>query len=262
MADWVLPRPNQRWAMSEASDEFEKLLEVFQSECRDAVRYVYSMHALYASIFGSQSATTAMGSAATFWNTALDALLTSAVVTLGRIFDPEGRNYSVNRLLKHCVDNIEIFELTAFTQRQMDRYGLQSREQAQQRIDLAFVPTYADFQQLKKSVEQRRKFYVADVKPFRHEIFAHRGVAQESEISNGSTSIDPEKLRECVLFLQALGQSLHQLYFDGVRPSPTVSNVPTSEMLLQKNTLESAATLPDRVVADVRRVISSIVAVG
>lgn len=244
--------------MSDASVEFESLLEVFQAECHELVRYTYTLQSLYIGSVEVTSVTAAMNRNSLFWNTTLNALLTTLVVTLGRLFDPEARNYPVSRLLTHCTKHVDLFSREAFEQRQQAKSFGYSPSQIQNRVASAYVPTISDFQILKRDVEQLREFYKAEVRPLRHQFFAHRAVACESEIVGATLSIDPQRLRNCVLYLQSLGEQLYSLYHDGSRPAPSVINVSTLVLLARPDPSPSSP-LQEWVVHDVRNMLRDLV---
>lgn len=245
--------------MSAAELKFEKLHTVFQSETDDAVRYAYSLLGLYGSIPREPNLTKAMNENAIFWGIVLNALTGSTVVTLGRIFDDDSRSYGISRLLNHCTKRISIFSKSSFEARQRAQLHLYAESVVDTRIASQYVPQPKDFDAIADQVEPFKAYYKKEIQPLRHKLHAHRGVACESEIRKlPTTAIEPVRLRECVLFLKALRVALYGLYHEGSAPLICYQNVPATHML--DPTYKSADPWPLEawVVADVRRVLSSI----
>jgi len=85
---------------------FENELEMFRIESESAIQYFYSWQAVHAIAAKDPSIVNLLNEAPLFWNTALGGLQNSAIVVLGRIFDPDTRNHSVSRVLSIAHSNL------------------------------------------------------------------------------------------------------------------------------------------------------------
>ena len=154
--------------MTEAEQEFDEQLAVFSSECRDAVRYMSTLYAMYRLINEDRSKIAGLNRAPIVWNAILDALEQSVVLTVGRIFDPNPQNYSVSRLFGHAQRNVGIFAPNALRSR-LCAEGYLSSAQIEARVLASTIPAASDFIEIRKSLAIHRRAYETDLRPSRHQ---------------------------------------------------------------------------------------------
>lgn len=232
--------------MVSAEDEFERQLEIFHSECDEAVRFFYAGHAVIAASFALPGATAGLNKAPVFWNSAISGLRTAAVVALGRMFDPNQANYSVARLLAFAHANLDIFSEAA-VRRRMRR--------GDQPSGSVYVATGDDIRRLRSLVSARRREYEAVIRPWRHERYAHRSVLNPNEFKTGSAEVDAVRVQKLVAFFPRLHGVLWRLYFDGQKPSFRPARYSTDRMLMQPGVAPSDWSLQERVVQEAKYVL-------
>ena len=242
-------RHKPRTLSSSAETEFRRQLEIFHSECDAAVRYFYAGRAIHASLFASAEAIVGLNRAPIFWNTAIDALRTSTLVTLGRVFDPNPQNHSLTRLIAFGHANLQIFSRSAVEAR-VSREVRFSGE--------LYVATASDFRRIKKLVATRRREYETTLRPWRHELYAHRVVRDPREFRDIPQDIDAAKLQKLVSFLPRLHGALWQLVYEGKRPVLRPTRHSVDRMLQRPSRGKSARTLQERVSLEVNHLILSL----
>ena len=114
--------------MFSPSVEFETELELFRTEAESAIQCFYAWDATHAVAAKNKTVVRLLNEAPLFWNTALGALQTSALVALGRVFDPDQKNHNISRLLSIAHANPEIFSKDALAARK--RKGSERRRMA------------------------------------------------------------------------------------------------------------------------------------
>jgi hypothetical protein len=237
--------------MPTVSAEFEAQLELFRTEGQSAIQFFYAWDATHAVAAADKAVFKLLNQAPLFWNTALGALQSSTLVALGRIFDPDPKNHSVTRLLSLAHANPEIFSKEALAERKR-RLSPSADEWLSDYLKTAYVPTGADFRRLKRYVAFRRKVYEQNYRPLRHKVFAHRGVASPSEVSALFSKTDLRELRQLLVFLGRLYESLWQLYHNGHKPTLRPARSSVKGMLEQPSPKAKDGKLQERLVYEAK----------
>ncbi|WFU40361.1 hypothetical protein QA640_40350 [Bradyrhizobium sp. CB82] len=160
-----------------------------------------------------------MNETATFWITTRYALLMSAFVVLGRIFDQDPKSlHNIDKLLGVVTQDIASLSAAALEQRRIAQ-GMTPKDAAAYacgKYDL----TMDDVRGMRKAVGQWRKVYEARYREIRHKIFAHKSIDRAgADALMVNTRVD--EVRELLGFLDALYQSLSQLHMNGIKPNVT-----------------------------------------
>lgn len=236
--------------MSSPSAEFEHQLELFRTEAESAVQFFFAWDAIHAVAAKRKAVFRLLNEAPLFWNTSLAALQTATFVALGRVFDPDTKNYSVTRLLTFAHANIDIFAREALADRKR-KLSADADRWLPEYLARAYVPTRQDFRRLKKQVSDRRKLYEEAYRPVRHQVFAHRGVATTEQVSELFAKTDLRELRKLLVFLKRLHEALWQLYFNGHKPNLRPARHSVQRMLEQPSPNTRNATLQERLTHEV-----------
>ncbi len=107
------------------------------------------------------------------WILIRHSLQVTLFITLGRIFDLDSDAFSVDDLLKCCIENIDIFSLENLRERKLEGQIGREPEWLQEYIQKAYCPNEGDFQQLRGETTKHRKVFEAIYKPIRHKLIAH-----------------------------------------------------------------------------------------
>lgn len=233
--------------MPSPTAEFETQLELFRTESQSAIQFFYAWDSTHAVAAKDKCVVRLLNQAPLFWNTALGALQASTLMALGRVFDPDPKNHSVTRLLTLAHANLDIFSKDALAARKR-KISANADEWLSEYLRGAYVPTGDDFRRLKRHVALRRRIYDQNYRPIRHKIFAHRGVATHTEISELFAKTNLRELRQLLVFLGRLYEALWQLYFNGHKPTLRPARFSVNRMLEQPSPNVKQGELQERLV--------------
>src|SRR5262249_1575812 len=145
-----------------------------------------------------------------FWNTVLSGLQTSALITLGRVFDTDSRSHRLDKLMSIASSNLAIFSKTALSVRLPLLDPLSLRQTASQ-------PRPADFRRLKRQIGKPRKLSAKNAKEFRHKMLAHKEVVDKDEITALLSGTRVSEIQRIIVFLISLHKALSGLYQNGLK---------------------------------------------
>jgi hypothetical protein len=203
--------------MTETERRFAKELEVFRTECEAAAQYFFGYLAVHELARRRKSVFRLLNQNALFWNTALGALQTSAVICLGRIFDTDQRAHRLDRLLKLAKENLDLFSRDALRRRRLAS-APEPPEWLDALVAAAHEATSADFKRLKPRISQHRELYRRNVAFVRHRLLAHKEDADPHEIAALLSNTRVIEIQRLIVFLLGLHEALSQLFENGCRP--------------------------------------------
>jgi HEPN superfamily AbiU2-like protein len=197
----------------------EHELEMFRTEEEAAQQYFFGYLSLQLIPGKNPSVLAKMNDTSTFWITTRYALLMSAFVVLGRIFDQDPKSlHNIDKLLGVVSRDIASLSAAALAQRRI-KQGMTPKDAAayaRGKFDL----TMDDVRGMRKAVGQCRKVYEARYREIRHKIFAHKSIDRTAaDALMANTNVD--EVKELLGFLHALHQSLYQLHMNGIKPDIT-----------------------------------------
>ena len=231
--------------------EFETELELFRTEAESAIQFFYAWDATHAVAAKNKTVVRLLNEAPLFWNTALGALQASALVALGRVFDPDQRNHNISRLLSIAHANLDIFSKDALAARK--RKGSSNADEwLPEYLKSVYEPSSEDFRRLKRHVSIRRKIYQEKYAPLRHKVFAHRGVATKVEVSELFAKTNIRELQQLLVFLGRLHETLWQLCFNGRKPTLVAARYSVNRMLEQPSPNAKHGKLQERLAHEVK----------
>jgi hypothetical protein len=191
----------------------EHELEMFRTEEEGAQQYFFGYLSLQLVPGKNPDVLAKMNETSTFWITTRYALLMSAFVVLGRIFDQDSKSlHNIDKPLGVVTRDIASLSAAALEQRRIAQ-GMTPKDAA---ADL----TMDDVRGMRKAVGQWRKVYEARYREIRHKIFAHKSIDRAAaDALMANTNVD--EVKELLGFLHALYQSLSQLHMNGIAPDIT-----------------------------------------
>jgi hypothetical protein len=196
---------------------FERELELFRKECEGAAQFFFGYLAIHEVAKRREAVLRLLNRNAMFWNTATGAMQTAALIAVGRVFD-QASPHNIDRLLKLGQDSPSIFS----------RFSLGRRKQAgaseapwwlDDYLERAYVPGPSDFRRLRIHVKKRRRIYEANYRDLRHKVYAHRVVADESEVEPIVAKTSIRELERLLLFLLRFYESMWNLFMNGSKPT-------------------------------------------
>jgi hypothetical protein len=199
-----------------AHRQFLTQLKNFDSEARNAARYVYADFAIQYAASKSKRLLNRLNDTPTFWLTVSAAFQTAAYISLGRIFDNNSR-YNVYQLLCSAESNISLFQREALAERKREDQTSDPPWLAEY-IDNAYYPNPSDFARLRKRVDEYHELYKKTIKPARNKYIAHREKQDHEEVAALFRRAKVKDLWRLTIFLQQLYEVLWELFHNGRKP--------------------------------------------
>lgn len=195
---------------------FERELEQFRRNSNAAAQFLYAWISFHSCAKENINIRRSINEHALFWNTTLSAFQTSLFIALGRIFDRDPRNHTLERLLREATQNITIFSRRALTQRkERQSHGAEWIENF---VRGAYEPTRKDIARFQRYVASKRAIYERVYRNIRHRVFAHSGITTRAQSDALFSRTNIRELQRLVLSLGELYETLWQLYVNGRRP--------------------------------------------
>jgi AbiU2 len=201
--------------MSDPS-EFENELAIFAAEHETAQQYFFSYVSLRGIAASNGDVLKSMNATPLFWLTVESAMLLSAFIALGRIFDQKS-DHNLDRLIGAASKQIATFSREALAARR--RADGRPVEETELVVRNAYGPSAADFRSLRNEIRERRKIYEAKYRDVRHKVFAHRKVADTGEANALLQGTTVDETKALFAFLDALEKALWHLLHNGRKPA-------------------------------------------
>jgi len=154
--------------------DIEELYKEFQSELNVACLFFYTCKNIKNIAVGDKKVYHALNRNKLSWNIILSPLQSTFFIVLGRLFDIDGKTFSVHTFLRACIENIEQFSKDALRERKIKGSEADKLSWLDEYIEKSYQPNKEDFLKLKGEVSKRQKRYESIYKPIRHKIFAHK----------------------------------------------------------------------------------------
>lgn len=194
-------------------------LEVFRTEQESTQQHFFGFLSLQIVPHANPDVLRKMNETPAFWITTRYALLMSAFVVIGRIFDQDPKSvHNIDKLLMSVSNEIGSLSKTGLVQRRIAQ-GMDPKQAAAYVVD-KYDLTPTDVREMRKAVANWRKVYEARYREIRHKIFAHKGLSRtDADALMANTKID--EVKELLGFLHSLYTSLWQLHINGRKPDLT-----------------------------------------
>lgn len=152
------------------------------------------------------------------WLVIRDSLNVALFMTLGRVFDPNNDSFSVDELLKCCIEEVDSFSKNSLRNRKMEGQNGVEPEWLIDYIEKSYEPNAEDFEKLRIEVEKHRKIFVKVYRPIRHKLIAHNDKKYMDKADELWTETDIDELEEIIWFLNDLKETLFDSYHNGRKP--------------------------------------------
>jgi hypothetical protein len=202
-----------------APPTFEQELEMFRGEEESAQQYFFGYLATQLVPARNPEVLEKMRETPMFWRTTRYALLMSAFVVLGRIFDQDPKSlHNIDKLMTAVSASIGALSRAGLQQRRVVQ-GMTPADAAAY-ASTKYDLTTDDVRAMRKEVAKWRKVYEATYRDIRHKVFAHKSVSSaDADALMAKTNID--EMKEILGFLHSLYRSLFQLHSNGLVPDLT-----------------------------------------
>lgn len=193
---------------------FERELEIFRTEAEQCAQFLFAFLAVHDAAYRKKAVHKLLNRAPLFWNTCLGALQASAFIALGRVFDSDSP-HNINQLLRLAQDNrTQLFSKAALGRRKQAA-SPNSQEWSDEFLRSAHEPGADDFRRIRKRVAKWRRIYEANYRDVRHQFFAHKQAAEDSEVTALFSKGTNRELQQLIAFLGSLYKALWELFFNG-----------------------------------------------
>lgn len=195
-----------------AEAAFEQELEIFRKEEETAQQHFFAYLSVREHAASNIEVLRAMNTTPLFWLTTHHALLVSAFIALGRIFD-QNSAHNIDSLMALASKDLSAFSKPALAKRK-EKAGLTKVEAAAYVSD-AFEPTTGDFRALRKEIRAQRVIYEARYRDIRDKVFAHNEIFDLDVANQLLANTRVEEMKALFGFLHALHEALWQLIQNG-----------------------------------------------
>lgn len=146
------------------------------------------------------------------------ALQTTLFIVLSRVFDGGNDAFSVDDLLKSCIEEIDIFSLHNLRKRKVASNKGKELDWLQEYIENAYEPTMEDFNRLRGEVSKRRNIFNKVYRPIRHKLIAHSDKKFINKADELWAETNIQELEGIIWFLDDLRLTLFETYQNGRKP--------------------------------------------
>jgi HEPN superfamily AbiU2-like protein len=195
--------------------EFEKELEIFRTEEETAQQYFFSYLSIRDLAGKNDDVLNVINTTPLFWVTVHHAMLLSAFVALGRIFDQNSR-HNIDRLISVASKNLSFFSKAALQARKQSD-GL-TQQQAANYVADAHQLTVLDLRTLRKEIARWRGIYQKHYRDVRDKVFAHKALSNLTQINELLAKTNIDQMKRLFAFLNALYSALWEQFHNGRQP--------------------------------------------
>lgn len=195
-------------------------LELFRTEEEVAQQYFFCYLSIRTLAAAESEVLKTINATPLFWIRTHHAMLLSAFVALGRIFDQDKKSvHNIEKLIKAVSDDLPAFTRPALAIRKQAA-GI-SAEDAAAYVRDTYELMPADVRDIRKQVAHWRRVYEARYRDIRHGVFAHKGLDRAgTDALMAKTNV--EEMKSLFGFLHVLYETLWEAYFNGRKPDLTI----------------------------------------
>jgi hypothetical protein len=198
--------------------EYRRQLNLLSGEIGEAAILYHQYEALNRLALDDEAVPNVLNLEPQFWRAHQHCAQAMMFITLGRIFDSDDHNYTIQRLLNATTGNLDLFSRDALAARKRE---LSPGEEPIWLLDYlsdAWFPTEPnDVRFLKKELRPHWKTFDQIYRPIRHTI-AHRIMSDDEAGYQYFSRTNRKEVGEIIHFLRDLIGVLIDLYWNGRKP--------------------------------------------
>jgi hypothetical protein len=195
-----------------AQTDFERELEIFRTEEEAAQQYFFAYLSVRSLAAENEAVLQVMNDTPLFWITTHHAMLLSAFIALARIFD-QSSNHNIDRLISTAAKDMSVFSKNAQNARMLAA-GI-SQQTASEYMAHRHELTPDDLRALRRDVAKWRRVYEERYRDIRHQVFAHKQVADIDDINKLLAKTRVDELKALFAFLNAAYSAFCELFHNG-----------------------------------------------
>lgn len=218
--------------------EFEERLFALERDSRQAAVFAYTEFTIHHQAGSNFDLVDRLNLHGTFWNAVQQALLGSALVALGRMFDEDRDTHNIDGLLRYAEEKKGLFSRRALADRKVAS-GLSPAE-AQVYVAGAWELPSGGLSTLRDEFEAKHKFFKEKVRPIRNRVLAHTERITQEVRDSLFTDLFMRPFEELIVFTLRLHRAMSQLYHDGRRP--VLDQAPTNIVEVMKSLPEQGTS--------------------
>ena len=195
--------------------DIEELYKEFQSEINAACWSFYAWKNIKNIAIDDKIVYRALNRNALSWNIILYSLQSTFFIAIGRLFDIDGKTFSVHTFLRACIENIDQFSKDALRERKTKGSEADKLFWLDEFIEKSYQPNKEDFLKLKGEVSKREKRYELIYKPIRHKIFAHKELKEIKCVDELFKKAKIGEIQDLLCFLYQIKMIIFELLYNG-----------------------------------------------
>lgn len=200
-----------------SEEKFLSELNIFRNEVLATLKFLYTELAIHEIKNKDKKVLFALNNSPTFWNTVLSALQHSTFITLGRIFDNNGKS-TITTLIKVVKKNKNIFTKDSFRERWIKNSDKSKIDHwLPEYLKTVYIPLDKDFEKLSDFIDRQKQIYKKNYKPIRNH-FGHKIYVTNEEVKAVFDEVQIRDLEKFCVTLLGIHEALWQLYHNGRGP--------------------------------------------
>jgi hypothetical protein len=196
--------------------DIEELYKEFESELNIASRSFYTWRNIKKIAANDEKIHHALNGNALSWNIILYSLQSTYFITIGRLFDTDGRSFSVPMFLRECSENVDQFSKNALRERRMKGSEADKPFWLDELIEKSYQPNKEDFLKLKGEVSKRQKQYKSIYKPIRDKIIAHNELKETKYVNILFKKAKIDGMQDLLYSLYQIKMIIRELLENGI----------------------------------------------
>ena len=195
--------------------DIDELYKEFQSELNIACWSFYAWKNIQNIAVDDKKVYCALNRNRLSWSIILYSLQSTFFGAIGRLFDTDGRTFSVHTLLRACIENIDQFSKDALRERKIKGSEKDKLPWLDEYIEKSYQPNKEDFLRPKDEVSKRQKRYESIYKPIRNKVFAHKELKEIKCVDELFKKAKIGEMQELLCFLYQIENIIFQLIYNG-----------------------------------------------
>lgn len=196
-------------------EDIKRLLVIFRDELDTASQAFYAWKAINNLASSNKDIYYLLDKNALSWNIITYSLQSTFFITLGRLFDLDGKAFSIHALLRACIDNIDQFSKEAIRNRKLKYFDGNEPFWLNKYMEDSYVPVLKDFQILRGETSKKQKEYEDVYRPIRHQVIAHTDKQTIENVDELFGKTDVGQIEGILHFLYEIEMIVYQLLEDG-----------------------------------------------
>lgn len=196
-------------------DDLETALEAFGKEVTNACWSFYVWKHINNFASNDGVVLKVLNENALSWRVITHSLQSTFLITLGRLFDNDGRSLTAETLLKLCIANIDQFGKEPLRARKLASMGGPEPDWLDDYLSEAYLPTEEDLMSLLAQVLEQKEVYQPVYAPIRNKIMAHKDLDTIEKVNELFEKTNIGQIQQMLDFLHQIEKVIWDLLYNG-----------------------------------------------